>query len=115
MVSLHVNVVYVWLLLLMLLLVNITIVWGKCCCHQSTMCCCYILLSLCVNVVHMFVIIYNVVASEYHQCCDVNVAMLPLLHIAVIVDVLIIISKASSIKLINQVTMFDSNHFTALE
>ena len=57
----------------------------------------------------MFVIICNVVASEYHQCCDVNVAMLPLLYIAVIVGALIIINKASSITIIDQVTMPDSS------
>ena len=38
--------------------------------HHVQCCCCYILLSLCVNVVYVFVIICNVVASKYHQCCD---------------------------------------------
>ena len=49
--------------------------------------------------------------NNYHQCCGVNVVMLPLLYIAVIVGVSIIISEASSITIINQVTMSDSSPF----
>ena len=34
-------------------------------------------LSLCVNVVHVSVIVYNVATSECLHCCSVNVVMLP--------------------------------------